>query len=220
MMPPYRSRWPLAAALVVASMALPTAAAGADDDGVYGRFAGDLGVSLEAGIAEAFPGEAMAARLATHYLATVGTFLQYEQGLGSPPQPAARSIAFGVEVRPLFLPRFSSNLEQGPALLDLWLDSLGVELGVVGAALPDPRCPAAEASCWQTGLQVGVGMELPLLARAEGPFVGLRGALRWPSQPDEGEPEPFRDPSALAMLTVGYRLVFSAHLVDAGDRLR
>jgi hypothetical protein len=159
------------------------------------------------------------ARLGCHYLHTVGLYGQYDDRVGSHAPRLARSLAFGIEVRPLFLPRFASDLEQGPAWLDLWADSLGLDLGVVAAAVPGDDCAEPSQPCWHPGLQLGFGMELPLLARAQGPFVGLRGALRWPTEriSSEQERSPLGRPSATLSLSLGYRLLLRAHLVDAGD---
>ncbi|MEI2687854.1 MAG: hypothetical protein V9G14_17700 [Cypionkella sp.] len=48
----------------------------------------------------------------------------------------ARSFAAGLELAPLFLARYASDLERGPARLDLLLDSIA--LGV-GAFWDEPR---------------------------------------------------------------------------------
>jgi hypothetical protein len=201
----------------------PVLGAGAGEvDGAYGRLDGDLSLAAQVGVSEMFPGELLSARLGCHYLHTVGLYVQYDDALGSHAPRLARSVGFGVEVRPLFLPRFASDLEQGPAWLDLWADSLGLDLGVVAAALPAEECADPSQPCWSPGLQLGFGMELPLLARAEGPFIGLRGALRWPTPTEalgsEQDRGPLGRPSTTLSLRLGYRLLLAAHLVDAGDR--
>ncbi|MBW2529438.1 MAG: hypothetical protein JRI23_35000 [Deltaproteobacteria bacterium] len=216
----------LAAGLLAAALGLgPVRGARSAEpvDGAYGRLDGDLSLGLEAGMKEAFPGEQLVGRLGCHYLHTLGAFAEYDEGFGRTAAPAARSLTFGVEVRPLFLPRFAQDLEQGPALLDLWLDSWALSLGVSTAALPEPECSApssTSASCWHTGLELGTGMELALLSQAAGPFIALRGAFRWPTEPSAAAPQPFGRPTAALSLSLGYRLVLQAHLVDAGDRAR
>lgn len=207
--------------LATVAFAIADLASGAEeDDGAYGRLEGDLGFALELGVSEAFPGESLAARLGCHYLHTVGIFGQYDDGLGGASQPTARSMAVGVDVRPLFLARFASDLERGPALLDLWLDSLSLNLATVARWMNAGHCSAPTERCWQSALQLGTGMELSLLAQAESPFVGLHGALRWPITPAGFDGDRSRRPNAMVTLTLGYRLVVAAHLVDAADRAR
>jgi hypothetical protein len=53
--------------------------------------------------------------------------------------------------------RIFSDLERGPRLLDLWLDSIGLELG---AAWLRPGAPVHQGS--GVGFWLGAGMELPL----------------------------------------------------------
>lgn len=186
-------------------------------DGVYGRFDGDLHLALEAGVAASFPGEAVAGRLGALHLHTVEAWGQYEDSLGAGGQPIARAVSFGVALRPLFLPRFSEDLERGPAWLDLLVDSLSLGIGVYGAARPEDRCEHPRARCWLWGLQLATGLELPLLGRADGPFLALRGALRWPEAPAEAGPHDDAAPTGQLGLSLGYRLTLPAHLVDAGD---
>ena len=110
----------LTAAAVIGSWSARTAA----DDGVYGRFDGDLTLSLEAGVSEAFGdesarGESLAARAGAFFVSTVGIVGQYNDSLGSDAQPVRRSLLGGVELRPLFLGRFAEDLERGPAHLPM-----------------------------------------------------------------------------------------------------
>jgi hypothetical protein len=204
-------------------------------DGAYGRLDGDLSVSIEAGISEALgeephAGEALATRAGLIYVQTVGLAVQYDEGLGVQALPMRRSVAGLVELRPLFWGRFSENLEQGPAFLDLFLDSFGIAVGMFGAwpqarfcgsAPPDPGAapaPGPDGGCPDYGMQAGVGFELPLIGRASAPFIGLRGAMRW-SLRDRSAAFEAPPVSGLLTLTLGYRHLFETHLVDAADRL-
>src|SRR5581483_9916003 len=97
------------------------------------------------------------------YLETAGLFASYEDGplLGSHAEPR-RVFASGLEVRPLFLYRWLKGHETSRAALDLFLDSIGIELG---AAFQQPAGTSFES---RPGLQLGLMLELPLFARASG----------------------------------------------------
>jgi hypothetical protein len=193
------------------------AAAGSDGDGAYGRLSGDLGFALDVGVSETFPGESLASRLATSYLSSAGVYVQYNDSLGLQAQPTARSMAAGVELRPLFLIRFGSDLEQGPACLDLLIDSLGIGVGTYGVALPAQDCSESGLGCWRAGFELGTGIELPLLPHADGPFIALRYAWRWPVSPRVAEPTAIDAPRGMLSLGLGYRVLVSSHLVDPED---
>jgi hypothetical protein len=195
----------------------PAATAAERNDGVYGRLDGDLAVALEAGVLKAFPGEAVTLRPSVLYLQTVGLWGHYQDSFEVGGQPIARAFAFGVELRPLFLPRFTADLEQGPATLDLFLDSLSLGIGAFGAAVAPARCADPEVRCWLWGIELEAGLELPLLGQADGPFIGLRGALRLPEPDTAARRAEDETVTGQVGLSLGYRLVFTGHLVDAGE---
>lgn len=205
----------------------------ASDDGAYGRLDGDLSVSVEAGISEAvgpepYAGEALATRLGLVYLQTVGIVGQWDEGLGVEALPMRRTFAGLVELRPLFWGRFSENMEQGPAFLDLFVDSFGLAVGMYGAwprarfcggrGPGPPGRPPPDDGCPDYGMQAGIGFEIPLLPQASAPFIGLRGAMRW-SLRDRTAAYDAPPVSGLLTLTLGYRHLFETHIVDASDRL-
>jgi hypothetical protein len=147
-------------------------------DGVYGRLDGSLTLGLAAGV-ELEAGEPGASlRLSGHYLWTAGGYLHYSDAFGGGSERSARALGLGVEVRPLFLPRFALDSEQGPALLDLTLDSLALSGGAYFSM------PQAGSFGDERGFELGLGLAVPLLAQAEGPWLSLRAARRFA---DEGE---------------------------------
>jgi hypothetical protein len=145
-----------------------------------------------------------------------GIFVTYEDGsvFGSSAQPA-RVAAAGVELRPLFLARWSNDLEWGRPRLDLLLDSLGLELGASVSARGGTSAASFDSS---PGLQAGLGLEVPILARASGPWLGLHGGIRWGPHALAGEPivDP-NDRSLFLSITLAYHQILVAHLIDVGD---
>lgn len=184
------------------------------DDGMYGRVAGDLDLRAHAGVAVASGGPALAANLAAVYLATVGVYLHYTDALGSQAPAVGRSLAAGVHLAPAFVVRGALNAEHGPAFLDLLVDSFAFELGSVWSA---PRIVGWSAT---PGLEAALGFDIPLAARATGPFLGVRGALRW--RPEDFGPSASSnvvDRGAVLSITLGWHQVIRSHVVDVGDRV-
>ncbi len=143
-------------------------------DGVYARFDGDLAFSLAVG-AEFETGEPRASlRAAGHYLWTAGAYLRYADALGGAGPRAQRVLSFGVDLRPLFLPRFALDNEQGPAFLDLSLDSFAL---TGGAYLAQPQ---GGEFIDERGFEAGLGLGLPLLGTTEGPWLEARAERRFP----------------------------------------
>lgn len=164
-------------------------------DGVYGRFDGSLDLGLGAGVELEEREPRAALRLSGHYLWTAGGYLRYADGFGSNERRPARALSFGIDLRPLFLPRFALDLQQGPAVLDLMLDSLSLSAGAYlaepdGAALADER-----------GFELGLGFGVPLLAEASGLWLEARGERRFA---DRG------DSAWLWTLSVAYRSLILA----------
>ena len=138
-------------------------------DGVYGRFDGDITGSLQAAIGVGLDsGDGFfRASAGLQFLSTLGIYLsaispsfRSEDQALTTQRDADRSsksgrspwlISTGIELRPLFLPRWALNLEQGPAWLDLTLDSLAFFGGVV--------VPLSEES---TSSEFGVALGTPI----------------------------------------------------------
>ena len=148
-------------------------------DGVYGRLDGSLTLAANVG-AEVEDGEPRAAlRVSGHYLWIAGAYARYADALGGADRRPARVASFGVDLRPLFLPRFARNWEQGPALLDLTLDSLSLS---AGAFFSQPR---ARDFADERGFEMGLGFGVPLSGSARGPWLDLRAERRFPDHGDE-----------------------------------
>jgi len=138
----------------------------AQGDGVYGRFDGDVDLGVGVGVRAAAPGLGPNLRLSGHFLSSVGVLVDVTW-----PQSGATGWSLGtaIDVRPLFLPRWALDLQQGPAFVDLMLDSISVSAGPVFHPLSESR----------VGLGIEVGFGIPLSQRAQGLWLDVRGAGRW-----------------------------------------
>lgn len=207
-----------ARAFIAAWVGVATAwapSAKAQDDGVYGRFDGDLELSAGAGVGVADGGPLLGLSAAALYLSTAGTYVHYTDALGSEDLVHRRAIASGVQLRPLFLGRWGRDLERGPARLDLWLDSLALLMGAVWEQPHDGGFQSAP------GFELAVLSEFPILPDATGPFIGLRGALRFRDRDLEGRGDGnVVSMGALLNLCLSWHQVVGVHLVDAGDTLQ
>ena len=171
-------------------------------DGAYGRFDGDLGLGFDAGIALSTR-VAPAGDVHALYLATAGI---YGSVAGRTSDASSWSFAGGVELRPLFLPRFLTAREHGPAELDLILDSLSMR---IGARRTHEGAPPA--------LELGAGLELPLTARFDGPYLALRALALLTQDRLRGQHDDASGPAYLVSFTIGWRAVALAHIVDFRD---
>jgi hypothetical protein len=215
-----RRRWrpwpgggaPALGALAVATLVAPRIAAA--QDGAYGRLDGDLDVSLGAGAAVAAGAPGLAARASAVYAQIAGLHVGYVDALGQPSALVDRSIAAGVTLKPLFWGRFANELERGPARLDLFLDSFVFELGAFWAA------PRGRDFVTEPGLEIALGLGFPIFSDATGPFIEVRGALRYRREDLTGAvPSDALDRGALLTVTLAWHHVLPAHIADAGDRL-
>ena len=142
---------------------------GLDQDGVYGRFDGDLFLSLGAGV-ELGDGARAGGLARALWFHTAGAQVGYARALSDEDQ-LGQVLFVGAEIRPLFLPRFVFDLEGAGPFLDLTLDSLALGAGV---------CFASEADNDddRTALELSLGVGVPLLMKARGPWLEARAALR------------------------------------------
>jgi hypothetical protein len=162
----------LSVSAMVVQPATSSAAEGGRADGVYGRFDGDLDLGVALGGELERDALRAAARATVHYFSTAGVYASYRDALDRD-DADARLVSLGVDLRPLFIPRWSQGWERGPALLDLLLDSASLSLGAYWGS------PAPEAH-FSRGLELGLGFGVPWFARASGPWLGARGLVRWP----------------------------------------
>ncbi len=200
----------LAGALVLAGG--PAQADGAVDPS-YGRVQGDLTLGLGLGATIAEGGTRAEGELRVRYLESVGLFGAYEDGppVSSSSEPA-RVLVGGLEVRPFFLYRWLQGHETRRAWLDLAIDSLGLELGALAMQ------PAGTSFGSQSGVQAGLGLELPLLGEATGLWLGVHGGVRWGDVAiATGTVSSTDDRSAFVSLTLAWHQVVVAHVVDVGD---
>ena len=146
----------------------PGATAG-QGDGVYGRYSGDLAYRFGLGIE--WDAQAKATRpLAIAELVgyqTVGVYLSYRQGLTKYDE-VENVLSFGATLSPLFFLRWSKALEFGYPHLDLMIDSLTIAPGVALST------PASGPFASVLGLELGFLAGVPILPRADGPWIRAR----------------------------------------------
>lgn len=205
-----------AAAALLSALTTPGTASASRGDGAYGRLDGDLDLSVGVGggvmLSQRRPVTAIDARV--RYFQNAGLVLQYEESdafaKATTTGDYKRGLLAAIELRPLFPVRFLKGMESGHAFPDLVLDSLGLELGAWWSAVEG-------SSTRRPGLHVGLGVELPLASRANGPWLRIGGALRWSAPRLDGQDG---RGTRVALLTLGiaWHGLVGSHLVDAGDR--
>jgi hypothetical protein len=190
--------------------------ADAADDGVYGRFAGDIDARASLGVATAAsPSTQFVGRVSAQYLSTAGVYLVYADALHGAPSDAWRSLAAGVGISPIFLARYGRNFENLSQFLDLLLDSVGFELGALWEVEPAVRW----SHPLRPGAELALDLAIPLLARATGPCLDLRTALRWhPWEVAQDAAPAAPERRVMVSLTLGWRQILRTHVVDVGDQ--
>jgi hypothetical protein len=165
-----------------------------DGDGAYGRFDGDLDLGLGVGPNVAFANGdlAIGGRLSAHWFSIAGLYLYYAESLGEDPA-VRRRFAGGLDLRPLFLIRWSNALEKGPAILDLTIDSLSLGLGLATSTPSDPD------SDGRSGFELSLGFGVPLAGLQPGPWLEFRAGFVLP----KSEPG---DATALALFSWHFAL--------------
>jgi hypothetical protein len=151
-------------------------AAKAEGDGAYGRFDGDvdLGLSAGANLSLTSSDVGVGARVNALWYSSIGPYLSYAERVSGHSE-SNRRAGLGLELRPLFLPRWALDLERGPAFLDLTIDSLSLSVGAFVATPPEGGFGD------RRGMEIGAGLGVPLLAEAPGPWLELRALLDLPN---------------------------------------
>jgi len=202
------------AAMAIALTLAPTAEAAEPaeniPDGVYGRFNGDLDLSLAAGSTFGSGGPTAAVMARALFFQTAGMYVLYTDALGRADVALPRALGLGVTLRPFFIPRWAFDLERGPAILDLTIDAISFDLGVLWPSRADGSFPQ------RPGMEAALGTEVPLFGRAGGPFLGARGALRWRASELAASDDAALKP--IFFVTLAWHALLDAHIVDAGDR--
>lgn len=153
---------------------LPGAARADEGDTVYGRLSGDLVLSAGLGGGVALndrvgpdPTATTTLELRGRIVDSGGLFLAAEWR----PEGDSR-VLIGVDLRPVFLARFLLNMQAGDPWVDLFVDSIGLDLGVALGPL-DEDVGAATA--------LGLGFDVPLVLPDGAAFGGVffRVATRW-----------------------------------------
>ena len=139
--------------------------------------------------------------------------MRYVEAFEQENAPFARMIAAGFELRPLFLGRYALDLEKGPAHLDLFADSLAL---VIGATWASPERAKFDA---YPGIELGLSIEVPFIARASGPYLGLLALARWGPDDLVGRRDAdFLERGSTLVFTLAWHQMFAARLVDLRDR--
>lgn len=209
------SRERVASAVLVASLALPAAARGQQSrpEPTYGRLQGDVTLVAGLGGVVAARGGRAEGELRVRYLESVGVFATYEDGalVGSAAEPT-RVLSTGLELRPLFLFRWLTGRESQRARFDSAVDSLGLELGATFAQ------PAGTSFASRAGLQAGLGVEVPLLTRANGPWLGFHAGVRWSNEAlATGVVANADDRSGYVAIPLAWHQLVVTHVIDEGD---
>lgn len=188
--------------------------ASADETPTRGRIDGDLALVLGGGAVVASRAPRLECEVRIRYLDSAGVFVAYEDSAGFGSEPK-RVISAGVELRPLFLGRWLEGLETDDARVDLFVDSFGLELGVAASQ------PSGAAFGSTRGLQIGFGLEVPILREATGPWVGIHAGARWNQDAVAmGIVQNVDDRALYVALTLAWHQIVGSHLVDLGDRLQ
>lgn len=169
----------LAAGVLFTTFSSSVSAAPENSDGVYGRLAPDLAIEPSVGV-ELSRGQLLPELgIGAYYLSTLGFRLHHADAAGTM-TPDRRVTSIDLELRPLFLARWSQALEKGPAILDLTLDSWVLGLGAFWDYEASP-------SVLRRGTVLFTGFGLPLTTGSSGPWLRAIAGLRIAEAPHFGK---------------------------------
>lgn len=131
--------------------------------------------------------------------------LRYLESVGLVFSPELRSSGIAafhlaVELRPLFWWRFLTAKQSGTHRVDLWLDSIGIELGT---------SYLTESSDSKPGFMLGAGFDLPLFGRVHPEVIFLHVGVRYVHSLESdygGAPQGFRDLTTYVTLNSTWQL--------------
>lgn len=168
-------------------------------DGIYGRFSGDFAWSGELGAEYDGHRESLlpGASAAIRFYQAVGVSAGFWQSVDAT-NALERRLTLHVLVEPFFILRFRDFGESGEAYADMLLDSIGVRVG------PSFLQPRGGRLADAMALSAGIGAGLPLLGRADGPW--LRGHVD--CELGAGPP------NVLVGFTLGWQGFFTSELVE------
>ncbi len=166
-------------------------------DGVYGRFDGLFDVAVNLGAAFDADGPSGEALASVHYMFMAGIYATYAEAFSDGDRTTRRSLSFGVDLRPAFIPRWSNNLQLGKSYFDLVIDSISLGVGAYF------REPSRGSFGDRRGLEVSLGFGVPLTSDVEGPWLGGRGYLRWDDPGAYGAPAA----QAIGLATLGWHFM-------------
>lgn len=201
----------LSIAAAGALLAATPAAWAQESDGAYGRLEGDLLLEAGAGVGIVTGGPQITFELEALYLSTAGVYVAYQNTLGG--SAYDRFLGFGVELKPVFLGRYALDLAQGPAFLDLLVDSFSLQLGAVYRGEGSIGGVATDAGF---GVEFGAGIEIPLYPAASSPYLGTKGILRWFDDDAGGDIDVIEAGSTL-VFTLAWHQILDVGIVDAND---
>ncbi|HEY5960872.1 MAG TPA: hypothetical protein VIV60_30160 [Polyangiaceae bacterium] len=144
-------------------------------DGVYGRFDGEISLVPMLGTQWTQAGWLTQLGVSAYYLNTIGVAFRSSDGSWSPIKPRAdvNVSSLSLALRPLFLLRWTQDLEHGPKFLDLTLDSLTLKVGSYWSQ-------QHSADVQHVGVETEISFGLPILAKANGPWITWSVLSRWP----------------------------------------
>lgn len=180
-------------------LAMPYTARAQEHRGdAYGRLASETTLTLGLG--------AGAQLIEPQSLSVIGDVrLRYLESVGLVFSPEYRSSGIAafhlaVEVRPLFWWRFLTAKQTGDYRLDMWLDSIGFELGT---------SYLTESSDSKPALMLGAGCDIPLWGRIRPEVIFLHVGVRYVHSLESdygGAPQGFRDLTTYVTLNSTWQL--------------
>jgi hypothetical protein len=186
-------------------LAFASSASAQPRDAVNNRLRGDLALSAEVlgGVVDAGALSGMGSiALRARSLDMVGVVIGYDRALGGPRFDHAFAA---VDFRPAFFARWAYDLERGPGWLDLFVDSIGLELGAAWV-----RPGSSDAS--GVAFVLGGGADLPVYI-GEDTAWSIRVATRYLAAKPWDAQGTGRDDSAVELLAgVVFRTMVRAGL--------